>query len=82
MTSPNNPTGSKQQYGAYKVSEYTHDSEKRGYRVDETSGVPARQETKTQGGKDLEKMAADLEAQHGVSHEKRHKLGKDSEDYQ
>ena len=32
-------------YGAYKVSEYTHTDEKRGYRVDESSGVPARSET-------------------------------------
>ena len=38
--STNSPTG--KQYGAYKVSEYTHGDSKRSYRVEEKDGVPAR----------------------------------------
>ena len=30
------------QYGAYKVSEYTHGNSKSSYRVEEKEGVPAR----------------------------------------
>lgn len=33
------------QYGAYKVSEYSDVQGKQNYRVDESSGVPARADT-------------------------------------
>ena len=37
------PNKGNKQYGAYKVSEYTHGKQnKKGYEVDETGGVPAR----------------------------------------
>ena len=40
------PNKGNKQYGAYKVSEYTHGQQnKKSYEVDETGGVPARQST-------------------------------------
>ena len=64
----------KETYGAYKVSEYTHKSERKSYEVDESAGVPARAET-------LSEVAAKLEAEADVGFKKKHKLGKDKEEY-
>ena len=51
-------------YGAYKVSEYTHTDEQRGYRVDESSGVPARAETDPNDlMTQLEEMAGSMDYQ-------------------
>ena len=76
--SPPQPTTNKT-YGAHKVSEYTHDQGGKSYRVDESEGVPARQST--QANKQLEQMAERLEAQSKIDHQKKHKLGKDSEEF-
>ena len=62
-------------YGAYKVSEYTHGGQqggKKGYRVDESSGVPARAQIPQNTDMDELEKAADFDFQ------KKHKLGKDS----
>lgn len=50
----------KKEYGAYKVSEYTHKEGKRGYVVDESDGVPARQDTTSELERRLE-QAADID---------------------
>ena len=71
---------SNKNYGAYKVSEYTDQPGSKGYKVDESSGVPARQE-KSETNKKLEEMAEELEAQSQIDHKKKHKLGKDSEEF-
>ena len=66
-------------YAAYKVSEYTHNRSGKEYRVEESEGVPARQSTTA--NRQLEQMAEDLEAQSQIDHKKKHKLGKDSEEF-
>ena len=38
------PSAPPQGYGAYRVSEYTHQGQGRGYKVDESQGVPARED--------------------------------------
>ena len=57
-------------YGAYKVSDQTH----KGYRVDESDGVPARQQTTS----DLEKI---LEQAANIDFKKKHTKMNDNEEY-
>ena len=70
----NNSDKQKDSYGAFKVSEYTHQGKGKGYKVDESTGVPARAET-------MSEMAAKLEAEADGDFKKKHKLGKDKEEY-
>ena len=53
----------KKQYGAYKVSEYTHSDSQRAYKVDESDGVPARAETDPNAEmmRQLEEMSGDMD---------------------
>ena len=64
MTEPSKPND--HNYGAYKVSEYTHQTssagKQRSYKVDESEGVPARQATQNETSRKLEQMAEELEA--------------------
>lgn len=63
------------EYGAYKVSEYTHGDGKskgKGYRVDESSGVPARAEIPSNNSE-----MDELEKAGNFDFNKKHKLGKD-----
>ena len=66
---PNN-----KQYGAYKVSEYTHKGDGKGYKVDESSGVPARENA-------LEKMASQFEMDSENDFKKKHQLGKNQQEF-
>ena len=62
------PNQGNKQYGAYKVSEYTHGQQnKKSYEVEETGGVPARQSTTS----DLEKR---LESAANIDFKKKHSL--------
>ena len=72
--SDNTESQPQESYGAYKVSEYTHKGKGKSYSVDESTGVPARQETMTE-------LAAKLEAEADVDFKKKHKLGKDQQEY-
>ena len=74
MARNNSDSPPKETYGAFKVSEYTHKGEGKSYAVDESSGVPARAET-------LSEVAAQLEAEADVGFKKKHKLGKDKQEY-
>ena len=76
------PNSTDKTYGSYKVSEYQPQPGQKtsNYRVDESSGVPARA-TQSEQSKKLEKMAAELEASSDVDHKKKHKLGKDNEEF-
>ena len=56
------------------MSEYTHSGKGKSYTVDESDGVPARQETMTE-------LAAKLEEEANIDFQKKHKLGKDKEEY-
>ena len=61
-------------YGAYKVSEYTHSDEKRGYRVDESSGVPARAET-------IKEMTERLEQSVDLDFKRKHTKGDNNQEF-
>ena len=64
------PSSTDRVYGAHKVSEYTHGS---GYRVDESTGVPARQRPQAS----QEKLVKEMEDLADIDFKRKHKLGKD-----